>query len=96
MPVPTAWGNSSQKSHSQDKCVFAFYTEIQDSHQKWQQSDFCEILPVHSADTLWVKNLIKITLSRTVSKINAFLHFTKKLKMAAKNGGKVIFVKCHQ
>ena len=41
---------------------------------KWQQSDFCEMLPVHSesADTLRVKNFIKIALSRTVSKINVF------------------------
>ena len=40
------------KSHSQDKCVFAFYTKIQDGRQKWQQSDFCEMSPVHNADTL--------------------------------------------
>ena len=59
------------KFYSQDKCVFAFYAEIQDGHQKWQQSNFCEMSPVHSSDTLWVKNLIKITLSQTVSKINA-------------------------
>ena len=31
-----------------------------------------------------------------VLKINAFLHFTQKFKMAAKNGGKEIFVKCRQ
>ena len=61
------------KSCSQDKCVFAFYAEIQDGHQKWRQSDFCEMLPVHSADTLWIKNVIKIALPQTVSKINAFL-----------------------
>ena len=47
-------------------------------------------------DTLWVKNFIKIALSRTVFKINAFLRFTQKFKMSAKNGGKAIFVKSHQ
>ena len=40
-----------------------------------------------SADTLWVENI----LSRTVSEINAFLHFMQKFKMATKNGGKTIF-----
>ena len=34
------------KSRSQDKCAFAFYTEIQDGPQKWQESDFCEKPPV--------------------------------------------------
>ena len=32
--------------------------------------------------------------SCTVPEINAFLHFTEKFKMAAKNSGKTIFVKC--
>ena len=40
------------KDGSQDKCVFAFYTDIQDGRQKWQQSDFCEKPPVDSADYL--------------------------------------------
>ena len=31
-----------------------------------------------------------------VSKINAFLHFTQKFKIAAKNSDKVIFAKCRQ
>ena len=35
---------------------------------KWRQSDFCEMSQVHSADTLQIKNFIKIALSRTVSK----------------------------
>ena len=63
------------KSRSQDKCVFAFYTEIQDGRQKWWQSDCCEMLPVHSADSLRVKNFIKIALSRNVSTINVFFVF---------------------
>ena len=58
------------KSYSQDKYVFEFYTEIQDGCQKWQQSDFCEMSPVHSADTLRVKNFITTTLSQ-ISKIKS-------------------------
>ena len=50
---------------------FAFYAVIQDGHQKCRESDFCNTLPVHSEDTLWVQNFIKITPSRTVSEINA-------------------------
>ena len=49
-----------------------------------------------TAYTLWVKNFVEIALSRTVSKINALLHFTQTFKMAAKSGGKVIFVKSRQ
>ena len=59
-------------------------------------SDFCEMLPVHSADTQWVKNFIKIALSQTFFKINVFLRFIQKFKMAAKNGGKAMFVKSRQ
>ena len=44
----------------------------------------------------WIKNFIEITLSRTVSKINVFLPFTQKFKMATKNGRKTIFGKSHQ
>ena len=52
---------------------FTFYAEIQDGRQKWQENDFCETSPVDSPDTLWVKNFVKITLSRSVSEINTFL-----------------------
>ena len=52
--------------------------------------------PVYSADTLWVQNFVEITLSGSVSEINALLRFMQKLKMAAKSGGKVIFVKSPQ
>ena len=68
-----------------------FYAEIHDGLQKWRGSHFCEKLPVDYADTLWVKNFIEIAQSRTVSKINALLHFMQKFKMAAKSDGKVIF-----
>ena len=46
--------------------------------------------PVESADTLRVKNFIKIALSRSVSEINFFLRFMQKFKMAAKSGRKMI------
>ena len=81
---------------SRDKCVFTFYSEIQDGRQKWREGDFCEMSPLHSADTLRVKTFPEIALSYTVSKINAFLRFTKKFKMGAKNGGKAIFGKSRQ
>ena len=44
--------------------------------------------PVDSADTLGVKNLVKIALSCTVSEKNMFLSFTQKFKMAAKMMGR--------
>ena len=56
-----------------------------------QKSDFWEKSPVDSADTQWIKTFVEITLSRTVSEINALLRFTQKFKMATKSGGKVIF-----
>ena len=40
------------------KCVFAFYAEIQDGHQKWWEKDLWEKLPNDSADTLGVKNIL--------------------------------------
>ena len=79
-----------------DKSVFALYTEIQDGHPKWRKSDFWEKSPAGSAYTMWVKNLVKIPLSRTVSKINELLRFTQKFKMVAKKCMKTIFVKCCQ
>ena len=75
---------------------FAFYAEIQDGHQKWWENNFCEKSPVDSADTLWFKNFVEITLSRPASEINTFLHFTQKFKMAAKSGGEMIFGKSCQ
>ena len=56
-------------------------------------NNFWEKSPVHSPDTLWVKNFVEITLSRSVSEIKAFLSFTQKFKMAAKSGGKTLFCK---
>ena len=73
-----------------NKCVFAVYAEIQDGHQKWR-AYFWEQLPYDSAVIFGIKNLVKITLFRTVYEINALLHFTQKFKMASKNVGKIIF-----
>ena len=75
-----------------DKRVFAFTADIQDGCQKWRENNFGEKLPVDSADTLWVKNFVEITLSCSVSEINAFLHFMQKFKMADKSDGKIIFL----
>ena len=44
---------------------FAFYTEIQDRCQKWQENDFCKKSPADSADTLRVKNFVEIALSHS-------------------------------
>ena len=49
--------------------------------------------PVDAADILRVKNFLEIALSRSISKINRFLRFTQKFKMAAKSGGKKILQK---
>ena len=71
---------------------FAFYAKNQDS---WE-SDFWGKSPVDSADTLRVKNFVKITLSRYVSEINPYFRSTQKFKMVAKSGGKTIFGKSRQ
>ena len=84
--------SASQKGHQnlfsllrfRDKHVFAFYAEI----SFWREIDFCENLPLDSADTLWVKKFVEIALSSTVIDINGFLRFTQKFKMAAKTGRK--------
>ena len=75
---------------------YAFDTEIQDGRQKWRENDFGQNSPLDSADALQIKNFVEIVLSHTVSKINAFLHFTQKFKTAAKNDGKTIFGKSRQ
>ena len=82
------------KSRSQDKCVFAFYAEIQHGCQKWRESDFCEKPPVDSAHNLQIRNFVEITLSRTVCQINVFCILRRNSIWSPKNGGKVIFAKC--
>ena len=82
---------------------FAFYAEIQDGRQKWQKNTEVQDgrqkwrenkSSLESAYTLWIKNLVEISLS--LSKIKMFLCFTQKLKMAAKCGGITIFGKSRQ
>ena len=50
----------------------AFYVEIQNGCQKWQENNFRQKSTVNSADTLGLKNFVKISLSHTVSEINTF------------------------
>ena len=65
--------------------------------QKWRKKRFLgKVTSVDSADTLGVKTFNEIVLSHTVSEINAFMCFMQKFKMAAKNGGKMIFGKSRQ
>ena len=54
-----------------DKCMFAFYAEIQNGCQNWQQNDSWEKSPDETADTLWVTNFAEIALSHTVSEFYA-------------------------
>ena len=70
---------------SKINALLCFTQKFNMATKKWRENDFCKMLPVHSADTLQVQNFVKIALSRTVSKINALLQFTKKFKMAAKS-----------
>ena len=69
--------NHSISLHFRNKRVFVFNAEIQDGRQKWRDNDFCEKLPVDSADTVWVKIFVEIALSRSVSEINVFLRFQR-------------------
>ena len=64
--------------------------------KKRQESDFCKMSPVHSADTLWVQNFVEIALSHTISGMNVLLRFTQKFKMAAKSGEKRVLRKSRQ
>ena len=79
--------NRSISLRFRDKHIFAFYTEIQDGRQKRWGKDFCAKSPVDYADTLRIKNFVEITLSHSVSEINAFLRLTQKFKMVTKSGG---------
>ena len=60
------------------------------------ENNFCENLPVHSAHMLRVKNFVEITLACSISKINAFLCFMQKFKMAPKSGGNTIFAEAYK
>ena len=53
-------------------------------------------LPVDSAHTLGIKKFVEIALACSISKINVFLNFTQKFKMAPKSSGKTIVAKTCQ
>ena len=57
------------------------------------KNKFWETIAEDSVYTLGVKNFVEIALSRTISKINMFLYFMQKFKIAIKNGGKTSFDK---
>ena len=59
--------NRSISLRFRDKHVFAFNKEIEDSLQKRWENNFWEKSSVDSADNLWVKNFVEITLSHSVS-----------------------------
>ena len=68
-----------------------FIAQIQDGHQKWQENDVGGKSLLGSADTLWVKNFMKITVARSVSEIVRILCCTQKFKMTTRSGGITIF-----
>ena len=51
--------NHSISHRFRDKCIFAFYAEIQGGRQIWRENNFWEKSPVDSTDTLGVKILTK-------------------------------------
>ena len=57
--------------------LFSLYAEIQDGHQKWRENDFLEKMPLRSANTLRVKNFVKIALPLTVSDKCIFAFYTE-------------------
>ena len=73
--------------------VFAYNTEIQDGHQKWRENNFWEKWPLDSADTLQVKNFIKIALVRSISEINEFLCLRRNSRRPPKVVGKLFLGK---
>ena len=64
-----------------DKRIFAFNPEIQDGHKKWQDNNFCEKLPVDSADTLWVKIFVKLLYLTPFPRYMNFQHYEKLLHL---------------
>ena len=61
------------------KYFFFFFFLRSTQKFKMTANDFCEEkFPVDSADTLRIKNFVKIALSHSVSEINAFLRLTQK------------------
>ena len=59
--------------HFRHKCIFfVFYSEILDSCLIWRENEFGEKSPDDTEDALGGQNFTEITISRTVSEINAF------------------------
>ena len=76
---PKSHKNCSKSDHFQDKWVFVFYAEIQDTGQKWQENDVGQKVADDFAYILQLKTFCQnVSLSCTVSTITAFLHFTWK------------------
>ena len=69
-----------------DKCLFAFYAQIQ--HEKWRENDFWEKSPVDSADTLRIKLFLEIALSHSFSEINTFCVLRRNSRWPPKVVGK--------
>ena len=61
--------------------------------KKWWGNDFWQNIADDTMYTLLVKNFSEMAVSRTVSEINRFLHFTQKFNMAIKNGGSLFLAK---
>ena len=72
--------------HFRDKRIFAFYTEIQDGRQKWQENHFGQKVADKSTHTLWVLNFVEIALSLTVFEINDIFHFCQNSRWQSKIG----------
>ena len=77
--------------HFQNKCVLN--STIQDGCQKWRENDFWQNLEMSFHIPYRPKISIKIALSHTISEITVFLYLMQKLKIATKNGGKMIYGK---
>ena len=78
--------NPSISDSFRDIHTFSFSAKIQDGRQKWRKLKFFPLRIGYSCNTLGVKNLLEIALSRTVFEILTPFHFPLKSKMAAKSG----------
>ena len=70
-----------------------FFCHVLHRNSRWPPKIERKKSRVDSADTLGVKNVVKISLSRTVSEINMFLHFMEKFKMPIRMAGKLFLGK---
>ena len=84
---------SLSRTISEINVFLHFMQKFKMATKRGMKMNFWQTVADDSVNTLQVKNFVEITLSLTISEINAFLHFKQKFKMAAKNGGKTIFGK---